>query len=354
MGSLVLWSYINGSSNGVFNISPSLSGTPVFSVNIPNKTITTGGRVTINDEGLVLNRSIGNGYVTWQNGSGVDAWALQRHEANGSLVLWTAGSAANGQFKIANALSGNPVFMVDVPSALTTVSGNLTASGKIGIGNVPASASGALSIKAANMWESHYDNTIELLGSSSAANSPTIHFKPATASNSAWISAPIGGGLQFGVDEDDAQGTQTGKMPIIITAGSNVALASNAGGQVIVGGLNPNPTAGVKLDVEGGARVSGTLIAQTVMTNSWGVNPPDYVFEDDYKLSSLEQVDDFVKKNKHLPEVPSAKQIKDKGLDLAEMNLVLLKKVEELTLHAIRQERELKRQAEEIRRLKHL
>ncbi len=67
---------------------------------------------------------------------------------------------------------------------------------------------------------------------------------------------------------------------------------------------------------------------------------PDYVFEPDYELPSLAEVEAYVKEHKHLPEIPSAADIQRDGLDLAEMNLLLLKKVEEMMLHLIEREKE--------------
>ncbi len=61
----------------------------------------------------------------------------------------------------------------------------------------------------------------------------------------------------------------------------------------------------------------------------------DYVFEPDYKLAPLAEIEAYTKEHKHLPEVPSAKDMTENGVDMAAMNMVLLKKVEELTLHAI-------------------
>ncbi len=81
---------------------------------------------------------------------------------------------------------------------------------------------------------------------------------------------------------------------------------------------------------------------------------PDYVFEEDYDLPTLESIKQYVKQNKHLPEVPSAKEMEEKGIDLGVMNMLLLKKVEELTLHLIEQDRVNKAQAEEIAELKKL
>jgi hypothetical protein len=69
------------------------------------------------------------------------------------------------------------------------------------------------------------------------------------------------------------------------------------------------------------------------------VNSPievgDYVFEKNYNLLTLPEVESYINENKHLPEVPSANQMVDEGLNLKEMNLLLLKKVEELTLYVI-------------------
>lgn len=81
---------------------------------------------------------------------------------------------------------------------------------------------------------------------------------------------------------------------------------------------------------------------------------PDYVFEEDYDLPSLESIQQYVKENKHLPEIPSAKELEEKGIDLGVMNMLLLKKVEELTLHLIEQNKINKEQAEEIAELRKL
>jgi hypothetical protein len=64
---------------------------------------------------------------------------------------------------------------------------------------------------------------------------------------------------------------------------------------------------------------------------------PDYVFEKDYKLMPLSEVEKFIKENKHLPEVPSASEVHVDGINLAEMNKILMQKIEELTLHLIEQ-----------------
>ena len=86
--------------------------------------------------------------------------------------------------------------------------------------------------------------------------------------------------------------------------------------------------------------VKGKIHTQEVRVDMAGPLVPDYVFAHDYKLKSLQEVEDYIKKNKHLPEIPSAQEIEKNGLMLAEMNMHLLKKVEELTLYIIEMKKE--------------
>ncbi|PLX05383.1 MAG: hypothetical protein C0594_07585, partial [Marinilabiliales bacterium] len=69
---------------------------------------------------------------------------------------------------------------------------------------------------------------------------------------------------------------------------------------------------------------------------------PDYVFEDDYQISSIEDIELFIENNKHLPGVPSEEEISEDGINLGEMNAILLEKIEELTLHVIEQNKRIK------------
>lgn len=64
-------------------------------------------------------------------------------------------------------------------------------------------------------------------------------------------------------------------------------------------------------------------------------NWSDYVFEEDYELNSLKEVEDFITVNKHLPNVPSAKTVESNGIDVATMDATLLRQIEELWLHTI-------------------
>lgn len=90
--------------------------------------------------------------------------------------------------------------------------------------------------------------------------------------------------------------------------------------------------------------------SEVVTTPKWEVIP-DYVFEKGYARKSLSEVEAFVQDKKHLPGMPSARQIADKGMSLTEMNLNLLRAVEELTLHVIDINKELEVQKKRNLRL---
>jgi hypothetical protein len=80
--------------------------------------------------------------------------------------------------------------------------------------------------------------------------------------------------------------------------------------------------------------VAGGIRSTRVKVDAYA-NWPDYVFQENYNLWTLEKTELYINENQHLPGVPSAKQVEEEGIDLAEMNAILLQKIEELTLHLI-------------------
>jgi len=81
-------------------------------------------------------------------------------------------------------------------------------------------------------------------------------------------------------------------------------------------------------------------------------NWPDYVFKTDYRLPSLGSLKTYIRTNGHLPEMPTAAEVSEKGIDLGANQALLLKKVEEMTLYIIHQDEKLTSQQEEIETLK--
>jgi hypothetical protein len=101
-------------------------------------------------------------------------------------------------------------------------------------------------------------------------------------------------------------------------------------GKVGIGSLNPSEL----------LTVNGKIYGKQVKVDL-SVPGPDYVFEESYSLPTLDEVKSYIDENKHLPEVPSAKEMEAKGIDVGEMNMLLLKKVEELTLYVIQQQKQI-------------
>jgi|SRR5690554_1972930 len=85
-----------------------------------------------------------------------------------------------------------------------------------------------------------------------------------------------------------------------------------------------------RLYVKDGIRTEKIKV-EIAANNGWA----DYVFEPGYNLMSLTEVEQFIKENGHLPEVPTTEEAIENGIELKEMNILLLKKVEELTLYSI-------------------
>ena len=126
--------------------------------------------------------------------------------------------------------------------------------------------------------------------------------------------------------------------PLIYGEFDNKILKIN--GTMAIGTNNYNGT-GYGLYVADGIRTEAVQIdAET--------NWPDYVFANDYQLSPLSEVEAFIQKNKHLPNVPSAKEVNEKGINVVEMDATLLRKIEELTLHTISQQKHIKKQQKHI------
>lgn len=92
---------------------------------------------------------------------------------------------------------------------------------------------------------------------------------------------------------------------------------------------------------------NGLLHARRIKvdTDTWA----DFVFEKNYKLMSLNELQSYINENKHLPNVPSENEVVENGVDLVEMNKILLQKVEELTLYLLQQQKEIDELKEKVK-----
>ncbi len=111
-------------------------------------------------------------------------------------------------------------------------------------------------------------------------------------------------------------------------------------GRVGIGTMNPDATLAVK----------GNIHAQEVKVDL-NVPGPDYVFEKNYKIKPLREVANYISTNSHLPEIPSAKLMAQNGLNLGELNMQMLKKIEELTLYLIEKDEQLNAYNKKIKKI---
>jgi hypothetical protein len=124
-------------------------------------------------------------------------------------------------------------------------------------------------------------------------------------------------------------------------ANSGLAFATNASGS-LVSAMNiiSNGNVGIGTTVPDQLlTVLGTIHAKQVNVDL-SVPGPDYVFDKNYKLKPLSQVSRYVAQNKHLPEIPSAATMEKTGINVGDLNMKLLKKVEELTLYLIEKDKQ--------------
>ncbi len=110
----------------------------------------------------------------------------------------------------------------------------------------------------------------------------------------------------------------------------------NRSGQIGMG--TTSVPSGYTLAVDGKAIMEEVNVA---VSANW----PDHVFTEEYKLPSLQETANYIEENGHLPDIPSAEEVKENGISLGEMDAKLLQKIEELTLYVI----ELKKENEELK-----
>ena len=121
----------------------------------------------------------------------------------------------------------------------------------------------------------------------------------------------------------------TGGSSVWSTSGNSIYFNS---GTVAIG--RTSVPSGYTFAVEGKIRTREVRVDQ----DTW----PDYVFKEDYNLPSLEEIQKHIREKGHLPNIPSAKEVEENGVELGEMNKLLLEKIEELTLYILHQEERIK------------
>ncbi len=322
--------------------------TTPWTVNASDITFAT-GKVGIGTTGPDANLDVrGSGNVA-QFGNSVyeDQYISIRNNTTGGL-LGIAPTTDGGVFQFQSGNNKGMRFMVDGDATGTAWSTGVNAmeiaeDGRIGINTTTLDANSALTVEgqvtADKISLTNSSSNVSMQMESVNGKNTFIAFKEQNTSGQAvWK-----GGVSW----------NSVKNAVLLDSydGGNIVLRNNSGGNVGIGEENPTE----KLEVNGNTLIQGDLEAMKVkVTATPGQGWPDYVFEPEFKLRPLSEVEAFVKDNKHLPEVPSAKEVEAKGIDLGNMDATLLKKVEELTLYMIEMNKKIEKLEKENKQLKEL
>jgi hypothetical protein len=364
-GSLGGIGFTNSANNYVNSIS-SVTGADSTQAHLVFRTGTANASVNSLPERMRVDKDGNVGIGTSAPTSKLDVnGVLTLSSASGSVNSIGAGISVNGNARTMrfgyNSTTSNEGFQfynLNNSTSLMMIQGN----GNVGIGLTTPSAK----LEVRNI-SSAVSQTNPLISARGIGNNFEFgHYNPAgyssTLGTESYSGRPF---LCFNCEAGtmDNKYRTRGKIGTIITADLLGGLIlgrienSNADNQnlttdfILKGGQVGIGTSNIPIDFK--LAVAGNLIAEKIKVKKQvGGVWPDYVFSPTYRLPSLNEIEAFTKKNNHLPEIPSAKEIENDGQDLGEMNRLLLKKVEELTLYLIEQNKSIIQQSKEIKELK--
>ena len=337
------------SSTGILNIGTSTSNPLNFwTNNTQHMTLTSAGNLGILNTSPAYPLDVtGNTHVPSGNYyyAGTMSGSTPQYLATGTDGTHSAITAVGAPLLI------NYYTSQDVAVCTGPAQGYLTTGNKVEIGSPNRDATTALNLKtngtttALKITNSSNANifNVDNLGNVSANATSNIYFNGvgdvnhglgvySTNLNSATFGGKtINGPVLYGYNGGALGSTGNGKA---------VALQWDNNGIVYIGGKCTNSYASLaKLEVNGSllvgnnAGTAGIYLTQ----NSWA----DFVFDANYKLMPLNEVENYYKTNHHLPNVPTTKDIQEQGNNLGQTDAVLLQKIEELTLYMVKQQKEI-------------
>lgn len=206
-------------------------------------------------------------------------------------------------------------------------------------------------------------STLDVNGTMNVGTTTKIKFSNWSGGKGAWIDIPVASGVASGIGSGGI-----GANAWIGYAGVNNQWFTgslvgdicyrNSNGKLLFGNTSTAPTMTISsnkigigtLSPDALLTVNGTIHAKEIQIDLKG-SLADYVFSADYNLMSLTDIENYVKDNHHLPDMPSAKDVENNGLNVGEMQNKLLQKIEELTLHMIEQQKIINEQSSKIKEL---
>lgn len=298
--------------------------------------------------------------------------AIGNYVKTSNTFAMTIGSGVNSTTKLDNNITNTLMvgFNSDIPTFFVGASAGAGTTGNVGIGtsspDYKLDVEGNLSMN---------KNTIYLLD-----GTDVNHGLGWYGTNKLFAGQNIDGPVLFGFAGGALSTTQNGESNALTwNKDGEVKINTNTGGAVLnIGGstivshfnyginedtyIRPGSSAGNVYMDEGSVgigttntqgyklAIKGSVIAESVCVKLYA-NWPDFVFTNNYGLMSLADVEDYIKENKHLPNVPSEAEVSKDGINLGEMDAILLQKIEELTLYIIEQQKQLNKQNKLIEKL---
>ena len=261
--------------------------------------------------------------------AGATAFTMQWDNANKWMQYFTTG---------AHKLIGGPVIIGNDPNVggaeLLRVGGaaRFQAAGNVDSNFKSTTATGRAIVGP----ENDSGSTIQLVAFGNSVSGTTFGSNNA---NAVMLCA-----TKYGAQDPAIMGIGTfTSTPLILGTNNAERVRLEAGGEIVFKGVAPASVANGEVRMGGGrVMVGGTLSAKEIKVTTTGA---DYVFADTYRLRPLIEVEQFIKDNRHLPEIPSAKVMQQDGMGVSEIVTKQLAKIEELTLYAIQAERERAAQA---------
>lgn len=253
------------------------------------------------------------GMVVWLKGG-----TRYDYHASGAEPVVMQNSSGDGTIK----LSTNSSIDFDEFSVKTTVSSLILKNGRTFSNNVFVE-------KKLGVGVSNPQYEFELRGDSLfvGENGALLNLRNGSTGVTWQIDSSLDDGLSFGNSTDGLVG---GASPLFLSRDGNVGIG--------------------KADPERLLDVAGTIRAEEIIVE---VGTADYVFEEGYRLKSLNEIESHIEEHGHLPGIPSAAQVDSEGLSLGDSHRLLLEKVEELTLHLIEKEKQIMALQESIREIEH-
>jgi len=182
---------------------------------------------------------------------------------------------------------------------------------------------------------------LDVNGNALIENSLTVNQSLSTGTTAA-----VGLSLTVGTTASVSQSLTVGTNAIIgqvLTVKNAAVIGTPTSGTLTTPGLGTS----YSLYVTKGILTEKVKVALTTTAN-WS----DFVFNKNYDLMPIYSVENYINVNKHLPEIPSAQQVVNDGIDVANMDAKLLQKIEELTLYIIQQQKQIDNQQAEIEKMK--